>query len=147
MLSAWWIDLGDWSLLPLMGLGLRISKALKDKMKIKVVYIDDEVGLCQSFVDNFSNPLLDIKTFTDPLAGIAYIKVNLPDFVFLDYRLPNTTGNDLIHEIPEDIPVALITGDWNIKASSRFVRVFEKPFKFNELEEFLAAITPRTRTE
>jgi len=113
-------------------------------MQLKIVYIDDEAGLCQSFEDNFAGPSINIRTFTDPVAGVAAIKLDPPDLVLLDYRLPKQTGLEVAKEIPERIPVALITGDLHLGVGKRFLKVFGKPFDFREMEEFLLRLPQRT---
>lgn len=110
-------------------------------MSIRIIYIDDELGLCQMFEDNFSSDEILVETYTDPMEGIAAVNRNPPDLVLLDYRLPNCLGDRLAEKIPDHIKVALITGDLHIQVSSRIMRTFRKPFDFSEMEKFFSEIS------
>jgi len=90
-------------------------------MPLRVTYIDDEIGLCQSFVDNFESASVVIKTFTDPLQGVESIVTDGADLVLLDYQLPNTNGDEVAAKLPSAIPVALISGDLSLAAGDRFL--------------------------
>ncbi len=61
-------------------------------MPFKVIYLDDEPHLCEMFVDNFASGEVSVETFTDSEKAITAINASIPDLVFLDYRLPETTG-------------------------------------------------------
>jgi len=113
---------------------------------LKIVYIDDEAGLCQAFVDNFANHMIEVATFTDPEKGVEEITQRGADFVFLDYRLPNTNGKEIAAKIPANIPIALISGDLSPEVHSRFSRVFGKPFDFIEIEALLLELLRKKGT-
>ena len=78
-------------------------------MPIKIIYLDDEPHLCEMFVDNFASAEVLIQTFTDPESAIKAINEEKPDFVLLDYRLPQTTGQDVALRLNPAIPKALVT--------------------------------------
>jgi len=106
-------------------------------MSLKIIYIDDEPGLCQAFIDNFESDVVVIMTFTDPQRGIDAVNADGADLVLLDYRLPNTNGDEIAAKIPAHIPIALISGDLSLEVGSRFLKAFGKPFDFGEMETFL----------
>ena len=106
-------------------------------MSLKVAYVDDELGLCQSFEDNFASDDLLITTFTDPEKALTVINTGEFDLVLLDFRLPNITGDEIAARIKVKVPVALITGDLNVKPSAKFVKIFSKPCSFDEMTAFL----------
>ncbi len=108
-------------------------------MQLRIVYLDDEPDLCINFKENFESPTIKIETFTDPQVAIQSINQNPPDLIFLDFRLPGTTGEVVAGELSPTIPKALITGDLTVKPSSKFSKVFSKPFDFSELETFIAS--------
>jgi DNA-binding response OmpR family regulator len=114
-------------------------------MLLKIVYLDDEPALCEMFVDNFASPIVSIQTFTDPEAAIKAINESEPDLVFLDYRLPETTGQDVANRLNPDIPKVLLTGDLSVNAGSCFIKIFHKPFDFAEVEAFIQSYLGRKK--
>jgi DNA-binding response OmpR family regulator len=106
-------------------------------MPLKIYYVDDEPALLEMFVDTFSSPDLEITVFEDPKKAIAAIKASPPDLLFLDFRLPNTTGDKLALSIDPNIPKALISGDLSIKCEAKFDAYFEKPYKSSDVEAFI----------
>lgn len=114
-------------------------------MSFKIIYLDDEPHLCEMFEDNFSTPDVSVQTFVDPECAIKAINESNPDLVFLDYRLPKTTGDIVASRLSPDIPKALITGDLTVKSTQLFLRVFHKPFDFLEMEGFIQGFCDRKK--
>jgi len=106
-------------------------------MLLKIIYIDDEPDLCEVFEDNFATDEIEVSAYSDVSLGLSSIQSDTPDLLFLDYRLPNTTGDELAKQVSSNIPKALITGDLDVKLNSSFVRIFSKPFNFAEMERFI----------
>ncbi len=106
-------------------------------MALNIVYLDDELALCEIFKDSFESSSIIIKTFSDPLLAIADIKAHPPDLIFLDYRLPGTNGDVIALDLDANIPKVLITGDLSVNPSAKFLRIFKKPYRFQEMEEFI----------
>ena len=115
-------------------------------MTLNIIYLDDEPHLCEMFVDNFASPLVSVQTFTDPEAAIKAINESISDLVFLDYRLPKMTGEDVAQRLNATIPKALLTGDLAVKALKSFVKVFHKPFDFPEMEAFIQGYIDRKKS-
>jgi DNA-binding NtrC family response regulator len=111
-------------------------------MGLKVAYVDDEVDLCEIFLDTFQDETISITTYSNPNLALEGIQTNPPDLIFLDYRLPKTTGDQLALKINNSVPKCLISGDLFIKTEYKFLKVFQKPFKYEEiralLDEFVA---------
>ena len=107
-------------------------------MSLKIVYLDDEVSLCEIFKDSFESSEVDIKTFSEPELALKHIKAHPPDLIFLDYRLPGTTGDLIALELGGHIPKVLITGDLSVTPSANFLRIFKKPYKFQEMDDFIS---------
>ncbi len=105
-------------------------------MSLKIIYLDDEPELLEMFKDLYSEEF-DIKTYSVPETAIAEIKTHPPDLLILDYRLPGTTGDLVALSLNQNIPKILITGDLNIKPESNFIKIFNKPYDFEELLNFL----------
>jgi DNA-binding NtrC family response regulator len=108
-------------------------------MPLRVIYIDDEFGLCQAFEDIFASSEIAVTTFVDPEEGLKAINAGGADLVLLDFRLPNCTGEEVAARIKVPVPVALISGDLHLKVTGKYVRVFTKPFDFDEMAAFLAS--------
>jgi CheY-like chemotaxis protein len=110
------------------------------RVSLKVYYLDDEPDLLEIFVDTFSSSLVEITTFTDPIKAIAVIKSSPPDLLFLDFRLPYTTGLMVAEQLDPNIPKVLVTGDMSIKPSSVFKMVCEKPINPGVIEKFILGL-------
>lgn len=110
-------------------------------MPLKVVYLDDEPVLCEIFSDLFSSPQIEVKTFTDPSLAIKFINENVPDVIFLDYRLPGTTGDEVAQLLPPAIPKFLITGDTKVDTKYNFAQLFHKPYKEEEIVSAILSVT------
>ena len=107
-------------------------------MTLKVYILDDEPDICQVFKENFTTTNIDIQTFVDPQTLLETIRVSPPDLIFLDYRLPNTTGADVAKSIKILIPMALLTGDFEAPVVKNFEKRFNKqPFPWDEIEKYL----------
>lgn len=106
-------------------------------MPLKIIYLDDEPHLCEMFADNFASADILVHAFTDPEKAIAAVNESIPDLVFLDYRLPQTTGEAVALRLPPAIPKVLLTGDLAVKTIGNFAKVFHKPFDFDEMEAFI----------
>ncbi len=106
-------------------------------MQLEVVYIDDEIDLCEMFSEAFSSPKIHITTYMDPNQAIAGIAANAPDLIFIDFRLPNITGDKIALKMDPKIQKVLITGDLQVKVEASFDRVFYKPVDFEQLQTYL----------
>jgi DNA-binding NtrC family response regulator len=106
-------------------------------MSIKIVYIDDEPGMCQMFEDNFSSKDILVYTFFD-LTNLPEKVLEIePDLIFLDFRMPNTSGDQVASTLDPKVPKVLISGDLFIESSHKYLRIFEKPFNFDEMSKFI----------
>lgn len=108
-------------------------------MQLKVYYIDDEKDLCLAFEDDFSSEEIGVSTFSQFEKGIEAIKSNPPDLVFLDYRFKNATADQIVDQIPSEIPVVLITGEYGVSRGQRYLKVFQKPYRYGEVRRFILA--------
>lgn len=107
-------------------------------MPLKIVYLDDEAVLLELFSEIFSSEEIVIKTFTEPEDAILEVQQNCPDLIFLDYRLPKTTGEEVARRMHVSVPKALITGDLTTSALPDFVKVFHKPYGVAEMKSFIS---------
>lgn len=102
-------------------------------MSLKILYLDDEALLCEIFMDTFASEKFHVSTFTDAKLAIASTKSDPPDVIFVDRRLPHTTGDIVALNMPSDIPKYLVSGDNEIKTDYQFTAILKKPFDENEI--------------
>ncbi len=113
-------------------------------MQFKIVYLDDEADLCDLFKLAFESDQVIIKTFTEAEEAINEIQNHPPNLIFLDYRLPKTTGDAVALRLDPVIPIALITGDLTVLPKASFIKIFKKPFKYKEMQDFIASFVARS---
>lgn len=106
-------------------------------MPLKVLYLDDETDLCEIFSDEFSSSEIQVKTFTIPSLMIKEVEKSPPDVLFLDYRLPGTTGDQIALTLPANIPKYLITGDVAPETLYKFLGVLKKPLDMGAIRKIL----------
>jgi DNA-binding NtrC family response regulator len=114
-------------------------------MPLKIFYLDDEPALLEMFSDTFSAPDRVITTFNDPKTAIEATRQTPPDILFIDYRLPNYTGDQIAQMLDPKIPKVLITGDMQVKCSYNFLAIFEKPYSASKIEEILDRLVNNTQ--
>jgi DNA-binding response OmpR family regulator len=106
---------------------------------LKVAYIDDEQDLCDIFKEMFATPQVDVDVYSDSSAGIAACQKKTYDILFLDYRLPGTTGDEVAKRIPAGPRIYLMTGENNPVTSYPFVAILPKPFDYPAIEAIIKA--------
>jgi FixJ family two-component response regulator len=106
-------------------------------MTLKVFYLDDELLLCSLFSEEYSSKEIQVTTFSDYLKFIDETKINPPDVIFLDYRLPGITGDQVALKIANEIPKYLITGDLHVKPSYNFEGIIQKPYEEADIHNIL----------
>lgn len=113
-------------------------------MRLKVYYLDDEQDLVEAFGDVFSDEFVEVSTFVRPDDLVLAARAARPDLVFLDYRLPGTTGPEVAKRLDPDIPKVLVTGDLATEESDGFVASLEKPVKLDAVQRlFEQYLKPR----
>lgn len=112
-------------------------------MPLRIYYLDDEADLLDVFFETFSAPGIEITTFSDPQTALAAVRSNPPDLLFLDYRLPNITGDELAGQLDPKLPKALVTGAMNIVLRAHFDAVFPKPYEVEEVQTFIDSFLQR----
>lgn len=108
-------------------------------MPLKIYYLDDEEALCENFADYFSSPDSVVSTFTDPQKAVNEINKNPPDILFIDYRLPGTTGDEIAKSLDPKLPKYLVTGDISVKTDYNFIQIFSKPYDEAEIKKVISS--------
>lgn len=114
-------------------------------MVLKVFYLDDEKVLGDLFLEEFESSDIQVTTYTEPQKIIEEIKINPPDIIFLDYRLPGINGDQVALKMANDIPKYLITGDLHVKTTYQFTGVFQKPYVEEDLHKVMQAILKKLK--
>lgn len=105
--------------------------------QIRIFYIDDEAELCENFADLHQSETLEVLTFVDPGEAIQQSRSTPPDLLFVDYRLPGTTGDEVAAKFAAEIPKILVTGDLTINLEYQFEKIISKPYKRTEIEQMI----------
>ncbi len=121
----------------------KVSDDIHHKKKILVV--EDEFGLQETFRDIFTMEGYDVRVAVDGIDGFEMYKKFLPDLVFTDVVMPKMSGLDLvlkIREINPDVKVIYISGFFGIRRLRTQLdkEIFKhgyptlaKPFKTSEM--------------
>lgn len=86
---------------------------------ISAIAVDDESYALEVIKSHASKvPFLDLKaTFTNPIAGLEYLKNEAVQMVFLDINMPDISGIDLAALLPKETVVIFTTAysDYAVK--------------------------------
>ena len=108
-------------------------------MSLKVYYLDDEKDLLEIFEEIFSDAGIEISTFHDVQSAVSKIKSHPPDLLFLDYRLSNTTGDEVALTLDPDLPKVLVSGELSVDCQASFIAKIGKPFEDEKIREILSS--------
>jgi len=81
-----------------------------------VVIIDDELTsrvILDKVIQSIQSNII-VKTFADPLDAMAWLKVNQPDMIMVDYVMSHMTGLEMVRKIRqisslEGVPIVVVT--------------------------------------
>ena len=85
----------------------------KHQATVKILTIDDEKGIRQSFQHFLEDYDFDVKTAENGKEGIAMIQLEKPDLVLTDLMMPGVTGFDVLDWIKKhqpELPIIAISG-------------------------------------
>ena len=88
-----------------------------------ILVIDDEKSIRNSFILTFEGSFYNIDTAESGKEGLEKIKENTYDLVFLDLKMPNMNGVEVLREIRK----------FNKQITVYLITAFHKEF-FNELK-------------
>lgn len=114
---------------------------------IKAVIVDDEPKAIQSLtweLENFSNDIEVVETFTNPEIAITYLKTHTPDCLFLDINMPTMDGFQFLDCINHKDYAVIITTAYNeyaLKAlKNEAIDYLLKPIDSDDLKETIVKI-------
>ena len=67
----------------------------------KIIIIDDDVQVLESVKDALEVRDMQIKTFSNPIEGLEYMKNNTVDVLILDYYMPEMNGSEVVEKLRE----------------------------------------------
>jgi response regulator RpfG family c-di-GMP phosphodiesterase len=103
-----------------------------------VVFIDDEIDLCELYEENYSNSEMLVKAFTDLITAEKFILSNKVSIVFIDYRMPKLNGFEFRKKLPPELPCYLVTGEFLKEIPEGFLDIVEKPLQPEIFEAILS---------
>ncbi len=112
--------------------------------KKRILVVDDEEFM-RNYVKRCLKSCYDIVTASDGVEAIKEVGNNGHlDLVLSDFKMPNTNGYILYHELAKRLPylpVVLMTGDasepYVQELSQKGVPILAKPFTQSQLEYFI----------
>jgi two-component system, LytTR family, response regulator len=109
---------------------------------LQCVLIDDEplaLEVLKQYISRFPELQL-VESFSDVVAGEAFLKANLVDLLFIDINMPDKKGTDLVRSLAES-PMVIFTTAYKSYAAEGFdldaVDYLVKPISF---ERFAKAV-------
>ncbi|WP_417832539.1 sigma-54-dependent transcriptional regulator [Terasakiella sp.] len=123
--------------------------------KIKVLVIDDEMNLVHSIKFSLKAEGMEVVAGYNGEEGIFLAKRENPDIIFLDLKLPDITGMDVLEILQKekiDIPVIMISAHGDTRAAVQAVKLgavdyLTKPFELDELVLLIKRNVERTKLE
>lgn len=104
----------------------------------KIIIIDDEAhctNVLKSLIEKTHSDYTVTGTFTNPLEGLAFIKNNPPDLLFLDIEMPNLNGFSLLDNL---LPI-----DFDVIFTTAYDQYAIKAFRYSAINYLLKPITEK----
>ena len=88
----------------------------------KVLIIDDDVAVTQTFASMLRLEGHEVRTALDAEAGLNQARIEHPDAIIVDLRMPLINGLGFLYRLRADeryqeTPVAIVTGDYTVDDS------------------------------
>jgi two-component system response regulator HydG len=91
----------------------------------KILIVDDDIMICRILDQFLKRKGHETTFFTSGKKALEDLKVNIPEIVFCDYRLPDTDGKEMLQKIKEvdhTIQVIVITAYSDIKIAVELIK-------------------------
>ena len=110
---------------------------------MKILIVDDEIEICNIFSDFFTPKGYEVIKAISGADAIEKVKSQKPSLVFLDIRMPQMDGLQVlkqIKEIDKSIPVVMVTVLKDEATAKKAMRMgasdyITKPISFDYLEK------------
>ena len=108
----------------------------------EIAIVDDETTLTQSLEIQLKSKGHTPFLFHDGQSFMSYLEKNEPDVIFLDLKLPDTHGLEILSHIQlvnKEIPTIIITAHGNMDSAIRAMKIgafdyLNKPFELSEID-------------
>jgi DNA-binding NtrC family response regulator len=115
---------------------------------VTLLAIDDDSRILELISETLSRESLKIVTTTNPTRGLELIRLEHPQIVLLDLRMPQVSGMNLLEQIVELDPTAnviLMTGHDSIESAVEAIQkgardYLPKPIPMDRLEKLVGEI-------
>jgi DNA-binding NtrC family response regulator len=122
---------------------------------IKILIVDDELEICNIFYDFFTPKGYKVIKATSGKEAIELVKIEKPNLVFLDIRMPVMDGMEVlkqIKEIDQAIVVIMVTVLKDEKAAQNAIKLgaydyVTKPLSFDYLEKAAVLVKLHLKAE
>lgn len=123
-------------------------------MRADIIVVDDEAGPRES-LRMILNLEHDVRMASSGREALEMVAERKPDLVFLDIRMPEMDGTEVLRHIKEmapDVEVAMITAYAAVQSAQRAMRLgaldyITKPFGVSEVESVVERALARRREE
>lgn len=120
----------------------RLQQRKEIKMSKKILIADDEKNMIWAMKKALKNENYKIITASNGVEAVEKVKINDPDLVLLDLRMPQKDGMEALREIKEwntNIPVIMITAHGTMESAIEAMKsgaldYISKPFDIEELK-------------
>src|SRR3979490_2275688 len=90
---------------------------MADMTTAKILIVDDDEGVTQTFADIFGLQVYQVRTATSAENGLLEAEQSHPDAIILDLRMPLVDGLGFLRRLRargehSATPVAIVTGDY-----------------------------------
>jgi two-component system, OmpR family, response regulator len=94
-----------------------VSAVLSDEKTAKILIVDDDEGVTQTFARMLRLEGYQVRTAVSAEKGLVEAEASHPDAIILDLRMPMVDGLGFLrrlraHDHQRAIPVAIVTGDY-----------------------------------
>lgn len=112
---------------------------------VRIMVIDDEEGVRESFKMILKIKDYDVETFEDGESAVSALKKDMYDMAFVDYKLPGMDGIDVLKKIKEidpNVEVIIVTAYASESSHANAITLgaleyLRKPFLMEEIYELV----------